>query len=765
MLGLTCLWPEYTHEVTGADEVYAVTGQQLPDGFMRFGIYPPASVNNDQTRFWKDAHPCEVVLPRGFTSRGAVVLREDDGEGDWDKSDQMLRFITENSNSHIPKVWAKPLEVKDYQITAHVAVAASQATSGKVVQHTFTRLDNDDQLGEYFITVPATGMAAETREFLCIKDKATYGTARGDWRYKVRYLITREPCNADGSPIAATPPNVGSSGGATNPDATGGGDFTPLGNAFAVRLDGVDYGAKGVGTPNEVAVELTFKNQLRTARVVTFDTFRVHLQGRQGMTHTTTAANVTGLPKGTVPASGEVEVRYRYTVGDQPRQKDLVAVSVAELSGTGIKVPSLPGRPAQGYGEAKWINLPPYEPKKEAPPAYEPGQGQIDGLAKYAGKYKTNRGTIVTITVEGKVLKGVAKGAGLGGGEREEFTLELAGADGALAGTWRERRGPSDTTWADLGIKFSDDANSFTGGGKRKFASYDADFPYSGTRINSGGGNASVGGDFIDIGRGVLVRVDSVKRGRANSVEAVLSVRKGPEAAGRIGINTNLLDAFLKDAAGTNYPSDGNLYPAEGVGTPAALGRTVWLEREEDTSRVRFFFDGVPASVTALKSLFVLNRNVGGEPVEYDLSGVQLGGEVVGGGDGFIAFKRYDVKIDALRRGADGNWQADLTVRNAAAEGGSRLGLTASEFTLLLYDADGISHKNTGNLYLVSPTPSKAEPEPIRNTVWMEPQETARMRLWLPGSKSLTAPVKLRLTENYGPSRTFPVTPDGRVEN
>ena len=114
----------------------------------------------------------------------------------------------------------------------------------------------------------------------------------------------------------------------------------------------------------------------------------------------------------------------------------------------------------------------------------------------------------------------------------------------------------------------------------------------------------------------------------------------------------------------------------------------------------------------------------------------------------------WDFKVEELAPGPDGNWQAVVRVRDAAVY---HVGLTTGGVMLTLFDDDGRSVVNYETLFRASVTGKLSELEAIPQTMWMEKGDEIRVRLFIPHSAGFK-PVRVRLGsgDRETLSRTFP---------
>jgi hypothetical protein len=133
-----------------------------------------------------------------------------------------------------------------------------------------------------------------------------------------------------------------------------------------------------------------------------------------------------------------------------------------------------------------------------------------------------------------------------------------------------------------------------------------------------------------------------------------------------------------------------------------------------------------------------------------------------GSGDGVPAALRtysnygiWDFRLEELKPGPDGDWQAVVRVRDAASY---RVGLSTGGVLIWLFDEDGRSVASNEVNYRASVTGGASQLEAIPQTMWMEKGDEIRVRLLIRHSKGFK-PVRLRLGsgDRETLSRTWPM--------
>ncbi|WP_342249051.1 hypothetical protein [Sphingomonas sp. OTU376] len=112
----------------------------------------------------------------------------------------------------------------------------------------------------------------------------------------------------------------------------------------------------------------------------------------------------------------------------------------------------------------------------------------------------------------------------------------------------------------------------------------------------------------------------------------------------------------------------------------------------------------------------------------------------------------WSFKVDEVRQGPDGSWQAIISVRAEA----NRIGMASAQIEMSLINNDGEVIRQAGRLYRPSVTGPAKSLEPIIGTQWMQKGDTIRVRLLFEESKDLH-PTRLRIADTgYRPvSRDF----------
>lgn len=115
----------------------------------------------------------------------------------------------------------------------------------------------------------------------------------------------------------------------------------------------------------------------------------------------------------------------------------------------------------------------------------------------------------------------------------------------------------------------------------------------------------------------------------------------------------------------------------------------------------------------------------------------------------------WDFRLEELKPGPDGDWQAVVRVRDAATY---RVGLATGGVLLWLFDEDGRSVASNEVNYRASVTGGASQLEAIPQTMWMEKGDEIRVRLLIRQSKGFK-PVRLRLGsgDRETLSRTFDI--------
>ena len=114
----------------------------------------------------------------------------------------------------------------------------------------------------------------------------------------------------------------------------------------------------------------------------------------------------------------------------------------------------------------------------------------------------------------------------------------------------------------------------------------------------------------------------------------------------------------------------------------------------------------------------------------------------------------WDMRIEELAPGPDGNWQAVVRVRDAAIY---KVGLTDDGVVITLFDEDGRGVQSIPSLFRASVTGPIDKLEVIPQTMWMEKGDEVRVRLFIRHSVGFK-PVRVRVSsaDRETLSRTFP---------
>jgi hypothetical protein len=110
---------------------------------------------------------------------------------------------------------------------------------------------------------------------------------------------------------------------------------------------------------------------------------------------------------------------------------------------------------------------------------------------------------------------------------------------------------------------------------------------------------------------------------------------------------------------------------------------------------------------------------------------------------GFENFGTYAIRIDQFGTGSDGEHQAVITVRN---KGTREAGLVASHIRMTLINANNEPRINFGDLYQPDVTGPVQSLQKFDNTIVLQPNEQARIRLAFHGTKGFV-PKTVRLRE------------------
>lgn len=373
-------------------------------------------------------------------------------------------------------------------------------------------------------------------------------------------------------------------------------------------------------------------------------------------------------------------------------------------------------------------------PPPNTPPATpQPTPAPIDPAARlktFEGRYRTNRGTTLTFQVEGQEL--VGRGGTPQLMNREEVKLTLH-EDGSLRGTLRDTEGAGRFTWYQLNLRFAPDGARFAGQGAYMHASLPP-ISYTGERIAETTAattaaaptlGAAAGG-FTDGGY-LSLRADMVRHSLDQwgqpRVEVGLTARN--TQGQRRSLQHNSDRFFLITADGVEHRMDGNYY---GASAEDRLIQTVWVEKDEE-AQVTYVFASVPA--TARPTRLIVRDSMNRQQLaSIDLSATPsqrpavtggAAGQPGGGLGQAIMLDRYEVTLEKIERGPDGNWHSIMTVKNA---GDTPLRPVPGSLNAVLYGADGQARHAGGNWY----DPASTTPVVLRDPGVLQPGAQFRVR-------------------------------------
>ena len=538
------------------------------------------------------------------------------------------------------------------------------------------------------------------------------------------------------------------------PDDTG---FELIDKAWSARVEEVEYDDEA---GRRVAVTMTFRNDGQEA--VSFidatgefahtgarNPFRALLQSRDGLNrppeslravHTARNAPDWHYPAATpIPYKGRVTVRLTFNVGDAIRQREVHAIRLIEHSRSPTDPAVLVAGGSRQF-ELERLNMDgTVGAPAPAPPlpdvVTDPGR-----LQRYEGRYRTNRGTILTLKVEGDELIGT--GGGQAQQNREHMRLKLY-ADGSVRGPLRDLGGGR-TTWFDLNVRFNEDASRFEGPGSWTNLGDEPPIIYIGERIreddaagpDGGAAEGFIEGGFLAL-RPDMVRVSHDQWDRPR-VEVGLTVRN--TQGGRKGVQYMDDTFFLVDEAGVEYRTDGSFY---GASADERMIATVWLQKDEE-AHMTLVFPGVPANVRPT-AVIMRDSSRREERARFDLADLgsarpaPADGEAGAVADGPIRLQRFEVTLEAVERGADGLLESVMSLKNISS---TRVRVLIGDLSVVLYGEDGQARHADGNFYM----PDAERRTAMRDAGFLAPGESLRVRRLHPQSTTMT-PVRFRAEE------------------
>jgi len=695
--------------------------EELPN----FTVAPPLSIEPPVVHQYPGGVVLlDAVVAPGAGVRGGLNFNESDGDHDWGQKD--LERTLAGAHGRVLQGVARL--GKDRRLTAQElqSLAVSSFPSGGASPVGFD-LDSEDHVGDWALEYGADGPRTQ--------DQVLKAYKKGAYNYEVVLRVERQPLREDGTPILgpAAPPPAGT------PDtgAMAGGDLRAIGDSgFAARVDRVRHGAS-VNDPN-VAVTVTYRNITPFARVLR-PSMLVLALGKKGARENQywegkvlqwpgpgNAPQGAVAPGESIAPDGLCTVIYRFPVAETAQ---------ADIERLVIHEPKI-GAPQVAFA------LPRYRPAT-TPPRQEPPAGAVKNLRSLAGRYRTSEDTVVTVRVQEKFLTftGVtdASYSTPYPDQAETVSLELQADGHSLQGLWQNRsKGEGQPKYQGrVRLTFSLDGKTFQG--TMQPSNGAAAFEYTGVRMD---GEAVADKDgFTRIDPTFSVMLARVSRPRPNLLEVVLNVKNVTNRAERLSASSLKLTAEAAEPGAAQFPSTGNLYHPES--NPPALLPSDPTVLPGEFARVRYLIEDVPEAVTSFGRLQVRGY---GEPRWFDISGIHLAPPADAAGS--LSLKFYDFSVEKMEREAKtGEWQMILTIRNSYA---ARLGVTASVFHVSLLDADGIAIRSDGNLYRASVEGR----EPVPGTLWIEPNESVRVRVHFAGSRSV-APTQFRIYD--GLTKTAPV--------
>lgn len=546
------------------------------------------------------------------------------------------------------------------------------------------------------------------------------------------------------------------------PDDTG---FVNIG-LWAARVDGIRYDNAAGRT---VAVEMTFRNdstQELTMSNRLFKPVRALLNGRMNIPETRMEyvhADEAKLPPwhyaphGVVPRKGRVSVRFVFDVGDAVQQRLVRSITIFEQTPGSPLTPTRTRDGASKDFPVDRLNLD-GSVGAQAGPTVPEAVSDMDRLRTYEGRYRTNRGTLITLAVVGDELTGEAM-TERAPSPREQVRLKLY-ADGSLRGPMRDSQGVR-TTWFDLNIRFSPDGQRFAGQASYTHAAGEPPIAYSGERLQNTTTQKTSAASapaqapspdragFVDTPY-VAVRADAARDVTTNGVartEVALTAMNFQ--GGRKSLQHSPYSYHLILEGGGERRWDGNYYGSSGA---ERLINTLWLEKDEQ-GRMTVVFPGAATAKPVRLSIRESGREVAAldlsdKPAERPAGDAEVeGGETPLGQAANLG--RFEATVDKLQQDAAGLWEALVTLKNTSPTP-ERLLIT--DFVLVLYGRDGQARHPEGNMYDYGSAPRRV----IASGVTAEPGGQIQLRLYFPNSAGMT-PIRYRMRDKDGEPAGGPI--------
>jgi hypothetical protein len=268
-------------------------------------------------------------------------------------------------------------------------------------------------------------------------------------------------------------------------------------------------------------------------------------------------------PTSPIPRKGRITVRFVFDVGSSVQQRLVHGISIFEQRpGPGLAPMRTVDGPSRDFPVDK-LNLD-GSVGAQAAPVLPEVVADPERLRQYEGRYRTNRGTAITLTVVDGQLTGEAMTL-TQPSPRERLRLQLY-ADGSMRGSMRDTDGPGRATWFELNIRFSPDGQRFTGPATYAAAPSEPPLTYSGQRIvgeTDDGDPDPPPGAPIRLGAYDVAFLE-LRRGEGRDWDTVWSLTNRTEAATTVRLND--LVAVLVDAAGDSGEGTGPYRYADETG-------------------------------------------------------------------------------------------------------------------------------------------------------------------------------------------------------
>lgn len=357
-----------------------------------------------------------------------------------------------------------------------------------------------------------------------------------------------------------------------------------FGDGWYASIDRVDYSAPQAGR-TDVTVRVKFENHSRQALTLTKDEVKTLLDRRSGLRMSpadfqlTSGASPQSGPSATAEPGGDVFAEFLFRVGDEPAQRDVHMLTLVRrervLGGPWSDTDTIVQLPVAGYGASSTQT------------AAAASVGGAD-LAKYEGRYRTNRGTILALKAVAGELVGEAMTVDRPT-PRETVKLTMH-ADGSLRGAMRDETGVGRYVWYDLNLRFSPDGGRFAGQASPTHAANEGPLSYTGVRLAEAGktgAGAAQPGPPTRIGPYDVALV-SLQKGADGDWETTWSLTNRSQAA--TTVNLNSLAVVIRGPGGDASEARGPYHYAGETGR--RVRRSGFEIAPGEETRIRFWHSG-----------------------------------------------------------------------------------------------------------------------------------------------------------------------------